>query len=121
MLSSPSGYLTAQAIRGAVPDSTILLTDAMFEDPAPAVADTEGHHVVVTSTAAGEGGPGPGNQTSITAMRQRLLSEAAVRFLHGDQAPLTMVVPHDWNPSDGSGAFFSGLDADWLDLTSVQA
>ena len=121
VLSSPSGYLTAQAIRGAVRDSTILLTDAMFEDPAPALADTEGHDVVVTSTAAGEGGPGPDNQTSITAMRQRLVSEAAVRFLHGDQAPLTMVIPHDWNPSDDSGAFFSGLDADWLDLTSVQA
>ncbi len=121
VLSSPSGYLTAQAIRGAVPGSTILLTDAMFEAPAPALADTEGHDVVVTSTAAGEGGPGPGSRTSITAMRQRLLSEAAVRFLRGGQAPLTMVVPHDWNPSDGSGAFFSGLDAAWLDLTSVQA
>jgi hypothetical protein len=121
VLSSPSGYLTTQAIRGAVPGSTILLTDAMFEAPAPALAETEGHNVVVTSTAAGEGGPGPGSTTSITAMRQRLLSEAAVRFLRGGQAPLTMVVPHDWNPSDGSGAFFSGLDADWLDLTSVQA
>ena len=123
VLSSPSGYLTAQAIRGAVPGSTILLTDAMFEDPAsaPAVADTEGQHAVVTSTAAGEGGPGPGSQTSITAMRQRLLSEAAVRFLRGGRAPLTLVVPHDWNPSDGSSAFFSGLDASWLDLTSVRA
>ena len=44
-----------------------------------------------------------------------------MRFLRGGQEPLTMVVPHDWNPSDGSGAFFSGLDAAWLDLTSVQA
>ena len=121
VLSSPSGYLTDQAIRGAVPGSTILLTDAMFEDPAPALANTEGHHVVVTSTAAGEGGPGPGSQTSITAMRQRLLSEAAMRFLRGGRAPLTLVIPHDWKPSDGSGAFFSGLDADWLDLTSVEA
>jgi hypothetical protein len=121
VLSSPSGYLTGPAIRNAVPGSTILLTDAMFEAPAPALANTEGHNVVVTSTAAGEGGPGPGSQMSITAMRQRLLSEAAVRFLRGGQEPLTMVVPHDWNPSDGGGAFFSGLDAAWLDLTSVQA
>ncbi len=121
VLSSPSGYLTAEAIRAAVPGSTILLTDAMFEAPAPALADTEGHQVVVASTAAGEGGPGPGTRTSITSMRQRLVSEAAVRFLRGGRAPLTMVVPHDWNPTDGSGAFFSGLDAGWLDLTSVQA
>jgi hypothetical protein len=121
VVSSPSGYLSSEAIRGAVRDSTILLTDSMFEDPAPAVADTEGHNVVVTSAAAGEGGPGPGSRTSITAMRQRLLSEAAVRFLRGDRAPLTLVVPHDWNPSDSSGAFFSGLDAGWVDLTSVRA
>jgi hypothetical protein len=53
-------------------------------------------------------------------MRQRLLSEAAVRFLRGGRAPLTMVIPHDWNPTDGSSAFFSGLDVDWLDLTSVR-
>jgi hypothetical protein len=51
-------------------------------------------------------------------MRQRLLSEAAVRFLRGDQAPLTMLLPHDWNPQAGT-SFFGGLDADWLDLTSV--
>ena len=86
VLSSPSGFLTAQAIRAAAPGSTILLTDQMFEDPAPALAHTEGHDVVVTSTAAGKGGPGPGSPTSITAMRQRLLSEAAVRFLRGDQS-----------------------------------
>jgi hypothetical protein len=120
VLSSPSGYLNAEAIRNAEPGTTILATDAMFDRPAPALANTEGHNVVVSSTAAGDGGPGPGNRTSITAMRQRLLSEAAVRFLRGERAPLTMVVPHDWNPSTGSGAFFSGLDADWLDLTSVQ-
>jgi hypothetical protein len=120
-LSSPSGYLSAQGIRSAVPDSTILVTDAMFEAPAPALAETEGRTVVVTSSATAEGGPGPGSRTSTTSMRQRLLSEAAVRFLRGDHAPLTMVVPHDWNPSDGSSEFFSGLDAAWLDLTSVQA
>jgi hypothetical protein len=120
VLSSPSGYLTAKGIQDAAPGSTILLTDAMFEAPAPALADTEGHDVVISSTAAGEGGPGPGSRTSITAMRQRLLSEAAVRFLRGGRTPLTMVVPHDWNPTDGSGGFFSGLDVGWLDLTSVQ-
>jgi hypothetical protein len=53
-------------------------------------------------------------------MRQRLLSEAAVRFLAGDGDPLTMVVPHDWNPG-GDTTFFGGLDVAWLDLTSVSA
>jgi hypothetical protein len=120
VLASPSGYLPTQAIQAAMPGSTILLTDAMFDGPAPALANTEGRDVVVASTAAGEGGPGPDSRTTVTAMRQRLLSEAAVRFLRGHGTPLTMVVPHDWNPADGGGSYFSGLDADWLDLTSVE-
>jgi hypothetical protein len=120
VVSSPSGYLSTQALAAADPDTTILLTDAMFGSPAPAVADTDGHRVVVTSEGASAGGPGPDSRTALVAMRQRLLAEAAVRFLRGGQAPVTMMLPHDWNPASG-GSFFSGLDADWLDLTSVGA
>ncbi len=120
VVSSPSGYLSTQALSATDPDTTVLLTDAMFAAPAPAVADTDGHRVVVTSEGAAAGGPGPDSRTALVAMRQRLLAEAAVRFLRGDQAPVTMMLPHDWNPA-GGGSFFSGLDADWLDLTSVGA
>jgi hypothetical protein len=119
VVSSPSGYLSTQGIDATAPDTTILLTDAMFDSPAPALADTEGHRVVVTSEGAAAGGPGPDSRTAMVAMRQRMLAEAAVRFLRGGQAPVTMVLPHDWNPSSGGGSFFSGLDADWLDLSSV--
>jgi hypothetical protein len=121
VLSSPSGYLNVAGLRIADPSSTILLTDQMFDDPAPALARTEGHDVVVTSTGAASGGPGPDDPTALTAMRQRLLAEAAVRFLQGDHAPLTMVLPHDWVPPAGGASFFQGLDPSWLDLTSVAA
>ncbi len=53
-------------------------------------------------------------------MRQRLLSEAAVRFLRDDPAPLTVMLPHDWKPAGGS-TYFGGLEVPWLDLTSVTA
>jgi Family of unknown function (DUF6049) len=121
VVASPSGFLDTEGLRAVQDGSTVLLTDAMFEAPAPPVAITEGHQVVVTSTGAAAGGPGPDDRTGITAMRQRLLSEAAVRFLHRDRAPLTMVIPHDWNPTAGGAPFFGGLDVDWLDLTSVDA
>jgi hypothetical protein len=120
VLSSPSGYLSSKAIEDAAPGTTILLTDAMFGSPAPALAETEGHEVVVTSTGAAEGGPGPDGRMGLTAMRQRLLSEAAVRFLHHDESALTVVVPHDWRPS-GGGTFFSGLHVPWLDLAPVES
>ena len=119
VVASPSGYLNAEGLQLVPEGSEVLLTDAMFDAPAPAVATTEGHQAVVTSTGAADGGPGPGDRTATTSMRQRLLAEAAVRFLRQDRAPLTMMVPHDWNPADGGGAFFTGLDVPWIDLTTV--
>lgn len=119
VISSPSGYVSTEGIVASTPETTILLTDAMVTDPDPAVGITGGRRVVVTSSGAAAGGPGPNARTSLIAMRQRLLSEAAVRFLRGDQAPLTMVLPHAWVPPEGSAPFFSGLDHDWLNLTSV--
>ncbi len=119
VVSSPSGYINPEGLR-AVPDgATIILTDAMFQAPAPPLVTTEGRQALVSSTGAAAGGPGPDDPSGIIAMRQRLLSEAAVRFLRSDRTPLTMVVPHDWNPSAGGAPLFGGLDVDWLDLTSV--
>jgi hypothetical protein len=118
VISSPSGYLSTEGIEAADPGATILLTDAMFDAPAPPLSTTEGHQVVVTSTGAAEGGPGPDSRTGMTAMRQRLLAEGAVRFLHGDESALTVVLPHDWKP-DAAASYFGGLDVPWLDLTSV--
>jgi hypothetical protein len=119
VVASPSGFLSREGLRSVLPDSTVLLSDAMFTDPAPPAATTEGHRVVVTLSEAADGGPGPDDRMAIIAMRQRLLAEAAVRFLRDGRAPLTMVVPHDWNPGPGA-SFFSGLDTEWLDLTTVR-
>ena len=52
----PSGYLSTEGLPARPgPGSTILLTDAMFERPAPPLATTEGRQVVVTSTGAAAG------------------------------------------------------------------
>ena len=51
-------------------------------------------------------------------MRQRILAEAAVRFLRPSRAPLVVLLPYDWIPP-ASTTFFSGFDLDWIDLTSV--
>jgi hypothetical protein len=54
------------------------------------------------------------------AVRQRILSEAAVRLLTPGRKPLVVTLPTTWSPEPISG-FFSGLDVDWLDLTTVDA
>lgn len=127
-VASPSGYLDAAAIAQVEPGATTLVTDRMFGPTsdeesgrdAPAVAVTDGHRLVVSSSAAASGGPGPDERLTTVAVRQRIASEAAVRLLAPQQAPLFVVFPATWTPEVDSN-FFAGLDdLPWLDLTSVE-
>ena len=117
-VAAPSGYLSPDAVGMVEPDDTVLVSDRMFADP-PAVASVEGRRLVVTSSRAVDGGPAPGDPRSAVAMRQRILAEAAVRFIKPARNPLVVLLPYDWVPPP-SGEFFSGLDAEWVDLTSVE-
>jgi hypothetical protein len=117
-MGSPGGYLDSDGIALAAPGTTVLVSDRMFATDPPAVVTTGEQRLVVTSSGAAAGGPLPGPRLSSVALRQRLLSEAAVRFLARGPRPLVMVLPPQWNPDDADG-FFDALDADWLDLTTV--
>ncbi|GCD90232.1 DUF6049 family protein [Nocardioides sp. LS1] len=117
-IGAPSGYLSTQAIHLADPSDTVLVTDRMIDGDAPTVARAPGHTLVTTSNAAATGGPGPEDRLTSVALRQRIVSEAALRLLEPGRPPLVVVLPHDWVPIDTSG-FFEGLDIPWLDLTTV--
>jgi hypothetical protein len=116
-VAPPSGYLSPEAVETLTEDERILVGDKLFAD-APAVADVGGRRLVVTSSGAAGGGPVPGDPRATVAMRQRILAEAAVRFLKPGRAPLVVLLPYDWVPTSSS-TFFSGLDLGWLDLTTV--
>ena len=117
-VAPPSGYLSPEAVRMVEQDTTVLVSDKMFADP-PAVASVGGRRLVVTSSRAADGGPAPGDPRSALAMRQRILAEAAVRFLKPARTPLVVLLPYDWVPAPSS-TFFSGFDLEWVDLTSVE-
>lgn len=117
-IGSPSGYLNAAGIRLSDPASTLLVTDKMFPGDAPGVARTAGHRLVPTSAGAAEGGPGPDDPHAPVALRQRILSEAALRLLAPGHRPLVVVLPESWSPTASPG-FFEGLDLDWVNLTTV--
>jgi hypothetical protein len=53
-------------------------------------------------------------------MRQRIVSEAAVRLLTPLRKPLIVSFPAAWAP-DPTAGFFEGLDLDWLHLTTLTA
>jgi len=117
VVAAPSGYLSPRALEVLDHDEVVLVGDQVFES-APAVATVEGRRLVVTSTGAAAGGPGPGEPRAPVALRQRIVAEAALRFLGRARSPLVVLLPPDWIPA-GGGSFFSGLGLDWLDLTSV--
>jgi hypothetical protein len=117
-VASPSGYLNAAGFDLVPDDTTVMVTDRMFQDDPPGVAQVDGKTVAVMSSGASAGGPGPGDRFTSVQLRQRILSEAAVRLLSPGRHPLVVSLPQEWHPGDPS-AFFSGLGVDWLDLTTV--
>lgn len=113
--------LSPEAIARVSTDTVILLGDNAFLLPPTtpnSVVRLLGHKVVVTSTGAEAGGPGPTAATDPLALRQRLLSEAALRLAADDTAPVVVTLPTVWRGVDAA-SFFSRLDRPWLDLVPV--
>lgn len=120
-IAPPSGFVSPAAVDLADSGTHVLVSDRAFgerADTAPTVARTEGRALVVTSSGAASGGPGPGDPLSPLSVRQRIVSEAAVRLLTPGRRPLVSVLPQGWAPETSDG-FFEGLDTGWLHLTTV--
>ncbi len=119
VVGSPSGYLDAGAIAATAPEAPVLLSDRAFLGDAPGVASLDDRKLVIASTGASAGGPAPGDRVASVALRQRILSEAALRVLEpGRRDPLVVVMPAGLT-SLGAEEFFAGLDVDWVDLTTL--
>ena len=115
-VSPPDGRMRAVDIRRLPRATEVLLDDTGYDGPAPAAVEVHGRSVVLAAAAAAEGGPGPVDPTSNLALRQRILAEAALRFLD-QQQPLVVNLPAGLRRPRPD--FFTGLDVPWLRLTSV--
>jgi hypothetical protein len=120
-LAPPEGLISPDALRTATPESTVLLGDTSFAlppDSGSSMVRLLGHKVVVTSSGAASGGPAPTAADDPLALRQRLLSEAALRLYAGSTAPVVLQLPDDWYPQDGAD-LFDALDVPWLRPVTV--
>lgn len=113
----PGGRTSGDTISQLPQDSSVLLEDAGVRGDAPVVNRVHGHRVILASSSAAQGGPGPVDPQSSLALRQRILAEAAVRLLD-DQQPLVVELPTGQRHPLGSG-FFAGLEVPWLRLTTL--
>jgi hypothetical protein len=118
-VAPPAGRIQGASLAALPPDAEVLLPDSGVEGAHSVVNKVGRHQVLLSSSAAGDGGPGPAPAQSSLALRQRVLAEAALRAL-GDQQPLVVQLPtelkHALHPS-----FFRGLDVPWLRLTTLGA
>lgn len=128
VVAPAGGYLPNQVLPKLDPDTALILGDGAAPEAERSVIQTrQGQDAVIVSSAASGGGPLPTRAFGALAMRQRILSEAAVHALTGaaDQ-PLVASTPQSWNPGSDwrSAQFFTGFDVPWLrveDLGSVTA
>ena len=112
-LAPPSGFLTREAILRAPRESLVLLTDTALtraDGTTPSSGTLLGHQVATTSSGVAAGGPGPEPSTSPVGVRQRLVSEAALRMVAGDRTPIIMLPPPSWNPHDAVALYDSFED-----------
>ena len=142
-VASPDGAFDADLLAQLSTDSLLLLSDrGDLEDPVSARVPT-GQGVVFTDARASAGGPAPAAALNPLALRQRILSEAALEILSpsgpatsgstpgstpgstGGSAqprPLVVSLPAGWDPGrDWRGAdFFSTLaETGWVRLAPV--
>ncbi|UFN42990.1 DUF6049 family protein [Nocardioides okcheonensis] len=111
------GRLSPEAIAATPEDVQLILGDSAFAVPpstTTSVVRLLGHEALLTSTGAESGGPGPTDPTDPLALRQRVLSEAALRIARDEQAPLVVTLPTTWREQDAE-SFFDGLEQPWLD------
>ncbi|NGN95040.1 hypothetical protein G5C66_20170 [Nocardioides sp. KC13] len=112
-VAPPTGYLDRAAVNLLEPGSVNLVSDRMFRGSAPVVADLDGHQMIVTSSGAAAGGPGPNDPVDAVSVRQRIVAEAALR--RGSGKPLVAVIPDGWHPPQTAASFVTPWEkAPWI-------
>ena len=122
-VAPPQGYFDPDLLDRLDPGTLLFLTDrGRVGQPALSRLST-GQELVLVDERAGAGGPAPTPEHDILAMRQRILSEAALEVSKGasDPRPLVVALPPRWDPGPGwrEADFFGGLETGWSRLAAV--
>jgi hypothetical protein len=116
-----SGWLDDEALGSVAPGSMVLVSDHAAPRTRTHWRTPQQQDLVFTDAQAASGGPGPTAPLDALALRQRIVSDAALRALDGSTSPMVVSLPADWDPGPGwqSADFFAGLNLSWFDLVAL--
>jgi hypothetical protein len=116
-----SGWLDDEALPSVPPGTMVLVSDHAAPRTRSHWRTPEDQDLVFSDDQAADGGPGPTPALDALAVRQRIVSDAALRALDGTRAPMVVELPPGWDPGPSwqSADFFSGLTLPWLDLVRI--
>ena len=122
VIAPPSGLLTNEALSLFDEGETVLLSSealpgryADAESP-PTEVTSDDRRISVYDAAVASGGPGPNPRLDPVSLRQRVLAEAAVRTLGGDERAMVVNLPSDFDPGAADRGFHAGLDRPFVQL-----
>jgi hypothetical protein len=117
-----SGWLDDEALEAVPAGTMVLVSDHAAPRTRTHWLTPEGQDLVFSDQQAADGGPGPTPALDALAVRQRIVSDAALRALDGARSPMVVTLPAAWDPGPDwqSANFFAGLDLPWLDLVRVE-
>jgi hypothetical protein len=120
-VAPPEGWLDEDALAALGGVGTVLLSDHGKPQSRTVWASGTGATLVLGDELVAAGGPAPGDPLGALALRQRVLSDAALRALQGVESPLVVALPSDWDPGPNwrSAEFFDGLRQRWLSLVAL--
>ncbi len=110
VLAPPDGWLSPEAITSTSPETVVLLSDRALQDPlgeVPSTGKILDRTFATISSGIASGGPGPEPASGPIAVRQRVVSEAALQKLVDDRSPLVIAPPPSWDPATGSTQLYS--------------
>lgn len=116
-----TGWLDDAALGSVPADTMVLVSDHAAPRTRTHWRTPQQQDLVFTDEQAASGGPGPTPALDALAVRQRIVSDAALRALGGEDSPMVVELPADWDPGPDwqQAEFFGGLNLSWLDLVPL--
>ena len=122
-IAPPRGYFDPELLPRISKDALLVLSDrGRLQDPTLSRLPS-GQDLVLTDARSRTGGPTPNAPRAALALRQRILSEAALEVAKGDEPirPIVVALPYGWDPGPNwrQADFFGGVQTPWVRLAPM--